>query len=109
VLREKVRREGDSPQAHFTLAYALAHNGLLEEAASEQKRGLALAPRDADAHYNLAAIEASLGREDLAMREAESAVALDPQQAGANAMLCTMLDARGDPRAAEPCRRARGQ
>jgi predicted membrane-bound spermidine synthase len=109
ALRAQVERDRDNPQAHFALAYALARAGSLAQAIAEQRRGLELAPRDADAHYNLAAIEGSLGHEDLAIREAEIAVALDPEQAGANAMLCTMLGARGDPRASEPCRRARGR
>jgi spermidine synthase len=108
ALRERVRRDGNDPEAHFALAYALAKVGSLAQAAVEQQRGLDLAPGDANAHYNLAAIEASLGDENAALREAESVIAIEPAHGGANAMLCKILGARGDPRAVESCRRARG-
>lgn len=53
-LRQALKQNGASPEAHAALGVALAAGGQMEEAKKEMKRALSLNPKLGDAYYNLA-------------------------------------------------------
>lgn len=82
LLRESVRRGGNSFAAHFALGRLSAAEGDWKAALSEFKR--ALAARDcAEAHYVLGLVYYQLGRHRTALRHLQRAVRAQPDYAEA--------------------------
>ena len=54
LLRQSLKQNGASPEAHAALGVALASGGQMEEAQKEMKRALSFNPKLGDAYYNLA-------------------------------------------------------
>jgi polyferredoxin/tetratricopeptide (TPR) repeat protein len=77
-LKDLQRAAKPSAEDHFTLAGTLAESGKLEEAVSEYRAAVALAPDSVPLRYNLGGVLRRLGRNDAAIEQLEAARELTP-------------------------------
>ena len=78
-----LQRDELNLQAHNNLGYLYLGKGLLEEAAREFQRVIAIEPGYVTAHVNLSATLIRLGRFETAAAEARQALSLDPRSGDA--------------------------
>lgn len=90
-----LQRDELNLQAHNNLGYLYLGKGLLDEAAREFQRVIAIEPGYATAHVNLAATLIRLGRFEAAAAEARQALAIDPRSGDAFVNLALAQNASG--------------
>jgi len=90
-----LQRDELNLQAHNNLGYLYLGKGLLDEAAREFQRVIAIEPGYVTAHVNLSATLFRLGRFDGAAAEARQALGLDPRSADAFVNLALAQNASG--------------
>jgi tetratricopeptide (TPR) repeat protein len=93
-LRRAIELKPDYAEAHYTLGYALAEQGKLDDAVVYYRRALALAP-NANGHNNLGTTLEKQNKLDDAAAQFRRALELEPQHATAHYNLGNNLRVKG--------------
>jgi protein O-mannosyl-transferase len=94
-LRQALRIDPLSAEAHNNMGGALQRLGRLDEALAQLREAARLNPARADVHYNIGVVNQALGRLDDARAAYETAVRVSPDYAAAHHNLATILGQQG--------------
>ena len=94
-LREALRIDPLSPEAHNNMGGALQRLGRFDEALVEHREAARLNPALVDARYNIGVVDQALGRMDEARSEYETVLRAKADHAAAHHNLATILAQQG--------------